>query len=112
MKRPIHPLQFAVLAVLMTTATAQAQRENEDPIARGRVLAQEFCGRCHAIGRTGNSPNEQAPPLRRIHKSVDLDEFIRQLLRGLLSGHPDMPVFKFDAADARAMRDYLRSVQE
>jgi len=112
MKRLMHPLQFVVLAMLMTSATAQAQKETQDPIARGRVLAQEFCSRCHAIGRADNSPNEQAPPFRRLDRSVDLDNFLQRLQLGLSSGHPDMPEFKFDAADARAMRDYLRSVQE
>ncbi len=112
MKRPRDLLPFAVPVLLMTAVTAQAQAETQDPIARGQGLATEFCSRCHAIGRTGNSPNGEAPPFRKIGQDVDLDGFIQRLRDGLLSGHPDMPEFKFDAADARAMRDYLRSVQQ
>jgi cytochrome c len=112
MKRPMDPPLFAVLAVLMTAAVAQAQNETQDPIARGQGLAKEFCSECHAIGRTGDSSNEAAPSFRRLDQSVDLDEFIGRLRDGLVSGHPDMPEFKFNAADARAMRDYIRSVQE
>jgi len=112
MKRPLDPPLFAVLAVLMTTAAAQAQNESQDPITHGQGLAKEFCRECHAIGRTGNSPNEAAPPFRRLDQRIDLDEFIGRLRDGLVSGHPDMPEFKFNTADARAMRDYIRSVQE
>lgn len=112
MNRPMDLLLFGVLAALMTTAAAQAQNESQDPIAHGQGLAKEFCSECHAIGRTGNSPNEAAPPFRRLDQSIDLDEFIGRLQDGLVSGHPDMPEFKFNAADARAMRDYIRSVQE
>ena len=112
MKRPLDPPLFAVLAALMTTTAAQAQNESQDPIAHGQGLAKEFCSECHAIGRTGSSPNEAAPPFRRLDQSIDLDEFIGRLRGGLVSGHPDMPEFKFNAADARAMRDYFRSAQE
>jgi cytochrome c len=97
----------ALLAVMMPGATAQAQ----DPVRHGRALAQEFCARCHAIGRQGRSPHSDAPPLRNIGRSYDLDGFARVLSSGLLSGHPDMPQFRFHFPDARDLRDYLRTIQ-
>jgi cytochrome c len=111
MKHMTRLVSAGVLVMLVAGSAARAQDESHDPIVRGRELAKEFCSGCHAIDRTGKSPNEQAPPFRQIGQSVDLDEFIRRLQSGLLSGHPEMPEFKFNAADARAMRDYLRSVQ-
>jgi cytochrome c len=97
----------ALLAVMMLPAAAQAQ----DPVRHGRALAVEFCARCHAIGRYGRSPHSDAPPLRNIGRSYDLDGFARVLSGGLLSGHPDMPQFRFHFQDARDLRDYLRTIQ-
>ena len=101
----------ACLLALMTLATA-ARAQSENPIARGHALAREFCARCHAIGERGNSPHKDAPPLRYIGRTYDLDDFARVLSRGLASGHPDMPQFRFHFPDARYLRDYLRTIQE
>jgi cytochrome c len=99
----------ASLAIMMMLGvTAQAQ----DPVRHGRALAQEFCAQCHAITRHGRSPHSDAPPLRNIGRSYDLDDFARVLSGGLLSGHPDMPQFRFHFPDARDLRDYLRTIQE
>lgn len=98
-------------ALAFTVLASSAAAQTQDPIARGRELAEQFCGECHAIGRTGDSPNVQAPPFRELQQSVDLDD-LRRLRRGLFTGHPDMPEFKFGGADARALRDYIRSVQD
>ena len=98
---------FALIA-LVTAARAQS----EDPIKRGHALAREFCARCHAIGERGRSPRKDAPPLRYLGRTYDLDDFARLLSRGLAGGHPDMPVFRFHFPDARYLRDYLRTIQE
>ena len=90
--------------VVLTAGSAQAQ----DPVARGQALVAEFCGRCHAIGVKGKSRHSDAPPFRTLGRSIDLDEFPRRLERGISSGHPDMPEFKFSHDDALAVRAYLR----
>ncbi len=99
---------IALLAMLLFSGSALAQ----NPSQRGRVLLDEFCARCHALGKTGASPHETAPPFRQLGRSFDLDEFAVTLQKGLLAGHPDMPEFKFNEEDARAISAYLRSVQE
>jgi len=48
---------------------------------------------------------------RRIGRNYDLDEWPSRLERGISAGHPDMPEFRFKAEDARALRDYLRTIQ-
>ena len=100
------PLIVLLLTVLLSASAAQA----ENPIWHGRVLVKEHCARCHAIGRTGKSRHTDAPPLRTLGRSFELDDFVRVLLRGISAGHPDMPAFKFNAEDARAVRDYLRTI--
>jgi cytochrome c len=101
-------LALSWLALAVPTGVAWAQ----DPSDTGRALLQQSCASCHAIGKTGDSPNAGAPPFRTLGRSYDLDTFPRQLQRGVVSGHPDMPEFKFKEEDARAAGVYLRSIQE
>ena len=103
------PTVFSLhVALVAAGSVAQAQ----DPVSHGRALVAEFCGRCHAIGTKGKSRHPDAPPFRILGRKIDLDEFPRVLERGISSGHPDMPEFKFSADDARAVRAYLRVIQE
>ena len=103
------PIMLSVLAALPAAGSvAQAQ----DPVSHGQALAAEFCGRCHAVGTRGKSRHPDAPPFRALGRKIDLDEFPRALERGISSGHPDMPDFKFSQEDARAVRAYLRAIQE
>ena len=102
------PLIASLLAVLIFGSAALAQ----NPSQHGRALLKEFCGGCHAIDKTGDSPVAMAVPFRELGSSVDLDRFARQLERGLLAGHPDMPEFKFSADDASDAIAYLRSIQQ
>ena len=98
---------FVILAVLTAPVTAQAQ----DPVRHGRALVGEFCASCHAIGPRGRSPHHSAPPFRELGRSFDLDDFPRLLARGISATHPDMPEIKFSDDDARAVRDYVRTIQ-
>ena len=78
----------------------------------GLALAERMCAQCHAIGKTGTSAHSAAPPFRELDRRVDLDTFTRQLREGLVSGHPDMPTFRFSRDDARALTAYLRYIQQ
>ena len=105
--RTLPPL-IVLLALVILGSAAQAQ----DPSRHGRAILQEFCARCHAIGKTGNSPQRNALPFRTLGRSFDLDQFPRLLERGISSGHPDMPEFKFSEDDAHAVRAYLQTIQQ
>jgi mono/diheme cytochrome c family protein len=101
-------MKALLIFVLMLATTAFAQ----EPAQRGGVLLEDHCATCHAVGKTGDSPRPTAPPFRTLSRSFDLDTFQDQLQRGLITGHPDMPEFKFSEDDARAVAAYLRSIQE
>jgi len=102
----VFPLLAAALVYLPFTAHAQVSEKH------GRALAIEFCGACHAIDKSGASPKPEAPPLRAIGQSYDLDGFVDRLQSGVASDHPDMPEVKFSERDARDMRAYLRTIQQ
>lgn len=101
-------LALAWLLVCMWLGKADAQSPRI-----GLALVREHCAMCHAIGKTGDSPHPGAPPLRSIGNSYNLDEFEKLLRRGIgIAPHPDMPTFKFDRSSARAVTNYLRSIQK
>jgi mono/diheme cytochrome c family protein len=104
--------RLLILTMLLNLFALASAAHAQDPSKRGRALLTEFCARCHAIGKTGKSPHAAAPPFRTLGNSFDLDHFAGELQRGLTPGHPDMPAFKFNETDARAVSAYLRTIQQ
>jgi cytochrome c len=103
---------FIVLAAALLTPGSSLAEEKLSSLERhGRALAEQMCSKCHAVGRSGSSPHGAAPPFRALENRVDLDTFTTRLREGLISGHPDMPMFRFTRDDARALTAYLRLIQ-
>ena len=102
----ILPSVFALLAVVATPAAAA------DDLARGQGLLQDNCGRCHAVGATDDSPRKDAPAFRTLGQRYPIESLEEALAEGMMSGHPDMPEFSFDADDVGAIIDYLKSIQQ
>jgi mono/diheme cytochrome c family protein len=75
--------------------------------ARGKVILQEHCGRCHAIGAAGNSPFKQAPPLRDIYARFAPQELQAELREGMVSRHRAMSQIEFSDEDVDAILAYL-----
>jgi len=99
--------------LILGFSTCCAAAEERDPLrARGEEIARTLCAPCHAIGITGSSPHVGAPVFRNLDERLDLDTFVIRLRKGLTSGHPDMPTFRFSRNDARALVAYLLSVQQ
>ena len=111
MQRPL-PILVLSIASLPALSLLGSAAQAQDPARHGRALLKEFCADCHAIGKTGESPMRSAVPFRRLGRSFDFDSFPRRLQRGISSGHPAMPEFKFSGKDARAVTAYLRSIQQ
>jgi mono/diheme cytochrome c family protein len=101
---------FVALSIVLSSGGATHALDREQQHAR--ALLEEFCGRCHAVGRTGQSPHRYAPPFRELgeNKLYDAD-FSQRLQNGLSSIHPDMPTFRFSQRDAGAVTEYLRAIQ-
>ena len=105
-------LMWAGLMVLAGWQTSFAEEGSLTTLQRqGRVLAERLCAQCHAVGTSGSSPHAAAPTFRSIGRRVDLDTLIHRLREGLISGHSDMPTFRFKREDARALVDYLHAIQ-
>jgi mono/diheme cytochrome c family protein len=104
--KAIGLISLSFLAVLVSSMC-----QAETPQQRGEDIANGLCSRCHAIGRTGNSPHAAAPRFRSLDSQTDLSKLAQRIRQGLLTGHEDMPMFRFDRDDADAMVAYIRSVQ-
>ena len=102
-------LLAGLTAVLIATATTAAAQS--DASARGRLLVQRHCASCHAVTRTGDSPNAAAPRFRELNQRYRIDELGEALAEGILTGHPAMPQFAFPPKDVKAILAYLRSIQ-
>ena len=101
----------AIIATALVFAASQPATAADD-LKRGESLLTRDCGRCHAIGRTGNSLDKEAPAFRSLGKRYPIESLEEALGEGMMSGHPDMPEFKFDADDVGAIIAYLKSIQQ
>lgn len=102
-----HILAMALI-VLCAAPAWPADKTQAD---KGEVLVKENCSRCHAIGKEGDSPHPPAPPFRTLSKKYPIEDLAESLAEGIVSGHPDMPIFVFGPHDVDAIIDYLQSIQ-
>jgi cytochrome c len=100
------------LAVLLVCASGNASHALDREQQQGKALLGALCGRCHAVGQTGQSRHVDAPPFRTLGDSKLYDnDFAARLRNGLSTIHPDMPTFRFNREDAEAAVNYLKSIQ-
>jgi len=109
----IRALRAAVLAgvLVVTAASALAAPLRPADVRGGRVLAERNCGRCHATGEMGSSPNVAAPPFRSLGRHYPMDMLEYELRAGMLTGHPDMPAYRFAPPEIDDLIAYLKSLQ-
>jgi mono/diheme cytochrome c family protein len=98
---------IAAMALFAFGATAAAQ-----DAGRGETLLRQNCGHCHAVGRTGDSPQKQAPAFRTLGQRYLIESLQESLAEGIVSGHPDMPEFSFESQDVASIIKYLKSIQQ
>jgi mono/diheme cytochrome c family protein len=106
-------LAVAAVCTAACAATAvNAENENAELLRHGEQLITKECARCHGVGRTDASKHPQAPLFRKLSKRYPIESLEEALGEGIISGHPDMPEFQFDAEDVGAIIAYLKSIQE
>ncbi|MDJ0514547.1 MAG: cytochrome c [Methyloceanibacter sp.] len=106
----VGALVLLVFAVRPALASDTASTE-QNQIDRGAAILLEHCARCHAIGVAGDSPNDEAPPFRTLSENYPVENLAESLAEGIMTGHPDMPVFVFKPTDVDAVIAYLQSIQ-
>ncbi len=84
----------------------------QSDMKHGEALLTRDCAPCHAVGAAGNSPRLLAPAFRTLGTRYPIDALEEALGEGIMSGHPDMPEFRYDADDVGDIIDYLKSIQK
>jgi cytochrome c len=103
-------MKWAIVFLLLSGGVSLAA--DLSPVAdRGRALLAANCSRCHAIGLTGESPHDEAPPFREVMKVYGAKSLEEALGEGLVTGHPDMPEFVFAPEDVAAIESYLMTLE-
>ncbi len=104
----------ALCAALFTLAQpARAETATPATLMRGKAIAQANCGKCHAIGPTGASPNPKSPPFRTLSHKYPLSDLEEALAEGIVVGHEgaEMPQFRLSTSQIAALLAYLDSIQ-
>jgi cytochrome c len=111
-------LRFAPIAIascLLFAGGATAAKVPADArlLKRGRAIAEENCGGCHAVGPRGESANPKSPPFCRLARRYPLSNLEEALAEGIVVGHEgvEMPPFRLNAAQIEALLAYLGSIQ-
>ena len=105
--------RFAPILLALGILSSNAGQALDLEQRRAEAMLQQMCARCHAVGRTGASPNELAPPFRYLGENKLYDpDFTKRLQDGYSSIHRAMPTARFGRDDAEAVVSYLRSIQE
>lgn len=101
-------LGLSVGAAMSGPALAQSAA-----VQQGAALVKRHCADCHAIGPTGASPNDKAPPLREIASKYKVEDLEEAFAEGIMVSHQatDMPPFTLDPPQIAALTAYLRSLR-
>ncbi|MEM7123900.1 MAG: cytochrome c [Pseudomonadota bacterium] len=97
-------------ALVLNLSTVNAIAQANPDVETGRVLAQENCARCHAVGVNGESPHDEAPPFRDVVQQWPPAHLAEALAEGIVVGHPEMPEFTFSESEIDALIAYLESL--
>ena len=96
------------IAILLVALPAASQAVDSTRLrSHGKALLQHNCGRCHAIGASGDSKLKQAPPMRTIYRRFAPKELQAELREGMVSRHREMPQIDFSDEDTDAIMAYL-----
>jgi mono/diheme cytochrome c family protein len=105
----MKPLMPGLIIGLLWSSSAIALDAEQ---RNGKTLVEKMCARCHAVGRSRESPNKLAPPFRDLGENKLYDpDFLNRLQQGYSSIHRFMPTFRFDQENAEAVTNYLKAIQ-
>jgi mono/diheme cytochrome c family protein len=97
---------FLVAGLLAGIVPAAAENPQQ-----GKRLALTYCARCHAIDKVSPSPLKIAPPFRTLHEHYPVEMLQEALAEGIVTGHPTMPQFSFDADQIGDFIAFLKTLE-
>jgi len=100
-----------LLAPIDAPAWSQTTNTEASVEAQGKKLLERDCATCHAVGFTDKSAHAQAPNFRDLSLRYPVESLAEALAEGIMTGHPDMPVFEYPADEVEQIIAYLESIQ-
>ena len=103
---------FALVIVFVQSLVglaSSAEAQTGDPGA-GAAYAQQVCAKCHAIDRTGSSPELTAPPFKDVANTPGMTE--TALTVWLRTSHPTMSNIIVEPADMDNVIAYILSLKD
>jgi mono/diheme cytochrome c family protein len=94
----------------MVAGPARSEPEEVLITARGAIILEEKCSRCHATGMTDVSRHADAPPFRDVVTRYPVETLAEALGVGITTGHPDMPLFVFEPEEIDGILAYLSTL--
>jgi cytochrome c len=102
---------LVALGLTLTPSPAKTEDVLSPAAQRGLVIVRTNCSRCHATGRIGESSLPIAPPFRTLHERYPVEDLQEPLAEGIVTGHPNMPEFRFDPGQVGDIIAYLKSLE-
>jgi mono/diheme cytochrome c family protein len=99
---------FLAAALSSTSVWAQGLSPSAQ---RGLNLARANCARCHSIDKVSESPLRIAPPFRSLHTRYPVEQLEEPLAEGLVTGHQNMPEFRFEPDQIRDFLAFLKTLE-
>ena len=96
-------------AALVASAAGEVEARSPD-VQRGKAIAKRLCARCHSVTPGADSPVALAPPFRQLPQRYPVEHLAEALAEGIVTGHPDMPQFKFSPAEIDALLSFIDSL--
>jgi mono/diheme cytochrome c family protein len=106
LKQAVFCQGLVLASALLGSAPSHASSPEQ-----GKRLALTYCAKCHAIDKVSPSPLNISPPFRDLHKRYPVETLQEALGEGLVTGHPTMPEFRFDADQVGDFIAFLKTLE-
>ena len=109
MRRTVRAIAGAILAANLLVSSSPTAASS---VEQGRRLALLYCGKCHSTDKVSPSPLKIAPPFRTLHERYPIEMLQEALAEGIVTGHPTMPAFRFDADQVGDFLAFLKTLEQ
>ncbi|GBE42325.1 hypothetical protein BMS3Bbin10_00386 [bacterium BMS3Bbin10] len=105
-------MALAIFFLVLGVLAGRGEADEDSLASKGRVLAEKYCARCHGVGRDDKSAHRAAPPFRTFALNWPLESLEEALAEGIVTGHPDMPVYQFEPEQIAALIEHLYDISD
>jgi mono/diheme cytochrome c family protein len=110
MHRALLSRCFSIALIWLVIPSNGSAQQSSDEF--GSELLRQHCSSCHAIGISDHSRHPSAPPFRNVVKRYKPEVLAEALAEGIMTGHPEMPIFTFEPQEVASIIQYLEQLSK